>query len=228
MTTAVDPVRAHVAELDRMLHGPGAMKRSMIAEVRDGLEDAVAGYREGGLDPQRAAAAAVRDFGSVREVAPLLQEELTARQGRRTAQLLVVVYPAMLLAWDLVWATGNGWSAPPPAAVSVLSRAVDLLTVLITAAAVVLLLVTFQGRRLPQWITGLTGLVAALGVVGCGGMSVVMNLLIPHQAAEMVTTRPAVVAVGVMSAATSALVTRSAVRSLRLARASRQSKCTFD
>jgi hypothetical protein len=223
VTTAVDPVRAHVAELDRMLHGPGAMKRSMIAEVRGGLEDAVAGYQEGGLDPHSAATAAVRDFGSVRDVAPLLQEELTARQGRRTAQLLVVVFPAMLIAWDVLWTTGNGWSAAPPAAVSVLSRAVDILTVLIAAAALILLLVTFQGRRLPQWVTGLIGLVAALGVVGCGGMSVVMNLLTPQQAADMLTTQPAVVAVGVMSAAASALVTRSAVRSLRFARASRRS-----
>jgi hypothetical protein len=223
VTTAVDPVRAHVAELDRMLRGPGAMKRSMIAEVRDGLEDAVAGYAEGGLDPQGAATAAVRDFGSVHEVAPLLQEELTARQGRRTAQLLVVVFPAMLIAWDLLWTTGNGWSTPPSVAVHILSRAIDILTVLITATAVVLLLVTFQGRRLPQWITGVTGVVAALGVVGCSGMSVVMNLLTPHQAAEMLTSQPAVVAVGVMSAVASALVTRSAIRSLRLARALRRS-----
>jgi multisubunit Na+/H+ antiporter MnhB subunit len=95
--------------------------------------------------------------------------------------------------------------------------------VLITAAALVLLLVTFRCCRLPQWITRLIGLVAALGVVGCSGMSVVMNLLTPQQAADMFTTQPAVVAVGVMSAAASALVTRSAVRSLRFARASRRS-----
>jgi hypothetical protein len=223
VTAALDPVRAHVAELDRMLCGPGAMKRSMIAEVRDGLEDAVACYREGGLDPQRAAAAAVRDFGSTREVAPLLQEELTARQGRRTAQLLVVAFPAMLVAWDLLWTTGNGWSTPPPVAVSVLSRAVDILTVLITVAALGLLLVTFRGRPLPWWITGLTGLVAALGILGCGGMSVAMNLLNSHEASEMLAAQPAVVAVGVLTTATSALVTRSAVRSLRLARMSRSS-----
>jgi hypothetical protein len=224
VTTAVDPIRAHVAELDRMLHGPGAMKRSMIAEVRDGLEDAVAGYREGGLDPQRAATAAVRDFGSVREVAPLLQEELTARQGRRTAQLLVVAFPAMLFAWDLLWTTGNGWSARPPAVVFVLARAIDNLTVLITAAALVLLLATFRRCPLPRWITRLTGLVAALGVVGCAGMSVVMNLLNPHQAGEMLATQPAVVLVGVLSMGTSALVARSAARSLRVASTSRRSE----
>jgi hypothetical protein len=199
------------------------VRRSMVAEVRDGLEDAVAGYRESGLDPHQAATAAVRDFGSAREVAPLLQEELTAWQGRRTAQLLVVMYPAMLLAWDLLWETGNGWSTPPPAAVAVLARAVDVLTVLITVAALALLLVTFRGCPLPRWVTGLTGVLATLGVVGCGGISVVMNLLNSHEAAEMLAAQPAVVVVGVASAGTSALVARSAVRSLRLARASRGS-----
>jgi hypothetical protein len=224
MSVATDPVTVHVTELERALHGPARARRSMIAEVRGGLEDAVVGHRQRGLDPQRAATAAVRDFGAVHEVAPLLQEELTARQGRRTAQLLVVAFPAMLFAWDLLWTTGNGWSARPPAVVFVLARAIDNLTVLITAAALVLLLATFRRCPLPRWITRLTGLVAALGVVGCAGMSVVMNLLNPHQAGEMLATQPAVVLVGVLSMGTSALVARSAARSLRVASTSRRSE----
>jgi hypothetical protein len=218
MTAVFDPVAAHVAELDRALRGPAAVKRSMIAEVRDGLADAVADHRDRGLDPERAAAAAVREFGSVREVAPLLQEELTARQGRRTALLLLLSFPAMLLAWDLLWKTGHGWSAPPTPMVSTLARAVDVLTVLIAATALALLLATFRGRPLPRWVTGLTGLVAALGVAGCGGMSVAMNLLNPHLPVE-----PATVAVVALSAVIAGLVTRSAVRSLRFARGCRRS-----
>jgi hypothetical protein len=218
MTAVFDPVSAHVAELDHALRGPAAVKRSMIAEVRDGLADAVADHRDRGLDPERAAAAAVREFGSVREVAPLLQEELTARQGRRTAFLLLLSFPAMLLAWDLLWKTGRGWSAPPTPTVSTLARAVDVLTVLIAAAALALLLATFRGRPLPRWVTGLTGLVAALGVAGCGGMSVAMNLLNPHLPVE-----PATVAVVALTAVIAGLVTRSAVRSLRFARGCRRS-----
>jgi hypothetical protein len=223
VTAAADQVSAHVAELDRVLRGPAAVKRGMIAEVRDGLADAVAGHRDRGLDPQRAAAAAVREFGSVREVAPLLQEELTARQGRRTAQLVVVTFPATLAAWDALWKAGNGWTAPPTATVAGLARAVDVMAVLITAAAIVLLLVTFRDSRLPRWITGMTGLVAALGVVGCGGMSFVMNLLTPHLAGEMYATNPVTAVVLTVTVVGAGLVTRSAARSLRFARASRRS-----
>lgn len=219
MTVALDPVRAHVAELDRVLRGPAAVKRSMIAEVRDGLHDAAAAYRAGGLDPQRAAASAVRDFGEVREIAPLMQEELTARQGRRTALMVVVTFPAMLLAWDALWRSGNGWSAPPPPVVAVLARAVDVITVLVTAAALVMLLATLRRRPSPRRITALTGLLAAGGVLGCSGTSVVMNLLNQGQAAAMLTTQPPVAVVGGVSAVLTALVTRSAIRSLRAARA---------
>lgn len=223
MTAAADPVGAHVAELDRVLRGPAAVKRSMIAEVRDGLADAVADHRDRGLDPQRAAAAAVREFGSVREVAPLLQEELTARQGRRTALLLVVAFPATLLAWDGLWMTGHGWRAPATTTVTALARAVDVLTVLIAAAALVLLLATLRNAPLPRWVTRLTGLVAAVGVVGCGGMSLAMNLLWPHIVGEMRATNPATAVVLTATVVTGALVTRSATRSLRFARAARGS-----
>jgi hypothetical protein len=218
VTAVTDPVGAHVAELDRALHGPAAMKRSIIAEVRHGLADAVDCHRDRGLDPQSAAAAAVREFGPVREVAPLLQEELTARQGRRTAQLLVVAFPALLLAWDALWMTGQAWQSPPSPTVASLARAVDVLTVLITAAALVLLLATFRDGPLPRWVTALTGLVAALGVTGCGGMSLAMNLLKPHAAEDLVTVNPATAVVVVATALIAALVTRSAIRSLRFAR----------
>jgi hypothetical protein len=218
VTAVTDPVGAHVAELDRALHGPAALKRSMIAEVRHGLADAVACHRDRGLEPQRAAAEAVREFGSVHEVAPLLQEELTARQGRRTAQLVVVAFPALLLAWDALWMTGQAWQSPPSPTVGSLARAVDVLTVLITAAALVLLLATFRDGPLPRWVTALTGLVAAIGVVGCGGMSLVMNLLKPHAAEDLVVVNPATGVVVAATALIAALVTRSAVRSLRFAR----------
>jgi hypothetical protein len=219
VTAAIDPVGAHVAELDRLLRGPATVKRSMIAEVRDGLADAVADHRDRGLDPERAAAAAVREFGSAHEVASLLQEELTARQGRRTAQLLVVTFPATLVAWDALWMTGNGWSAPPSPVVAGLARA----TLLITAAAAVLLLATFRDGPLPRWVTRLTGLVAAFGVVGTGGTSVVMNLLAPHAAGEMYATNPATAVVITGTAVSALLVSRSAARSLRFARGDRRS-----
>ncbi|GAA0946929.1 permease prefix domain 1-containing protein [Pseudonocardia zijingensis] len=223
MTAAPDLVAAHVAELDRALRGPAAAKRSMLTEVRHGLADAVADHRERGLDERRAAAAAVHDFGPVHAVAPLMQEELTARQGRRTALLLAVVFPAELLAWDVLWWTGHGWSQPPTTQVMALARAVDALSVLVAATALVLLLATFRRAPLPGRVTGATGLLAVLGVAGCGGLSVVMNLLSSHPAGPAGPVPPAVGVVGAATLVVVVLVTRSAVRALRSARAARGS-----
>jgi hypothetical protein len=223
VTAAPDPVGAHVTELDRLLRGPTTVKRSMIAEVRDGLADAVAAHRDRGLDPERAAAAAIREFGSVHEVAALLQDELTARQGRRTALLLVVTFPALLLAWDSLWLFGPGWTTPPTPTVSGLARTVDALTALVAVTAGALLLTAFRDGRLPRWVTGLTGVLAVLGILGTGGLSLVMNLLTPHEAGETYADNPATAAVLTGSLVCAVLVTRSAARSLRFARGRRRS-----
>jgi hypothetical protein len=218
MTIAADPVAAHVAELERMLRGPGAVKRSMIAEVHDGLHDAAEAYRAGGLDPQRAAATAVRDFGTAREVAPLMQEELTLRQGRRTAILVAVSFPAMLVGWDLLWMYGEGglWSAAPNT-VAGLARSVDVASGLAGAAALALLIGTFRRRVAPRWITVLAGLTAATGAVFCGGAALVMNLVNRRHAGDVLATSPLTALAVVASAVAIALVIRSAVRSLRVA-----------
>ncbi|OZM82008.1 hypothetical protein [Pseudonocardia sp. MH-G8] len=217
MNRIADPVASHVAELDRMLHGPGTHKRSMIAEVHDGLQDAADAYRAGGLEPLPAAAAAVQDFGPVREVAPLMQEELTVRQGRATALLLAVTFPAMVLGWDLLWQSGVGWPGPAPAVVAALARVQDVASFGIAAAALALLTATFRRTAAPRWITALTGLTAAGGALVCGGTAIVMNLAHAEQAGLMLTTRPLALVAVVASAVVLVVVIRSAVRSLRVA-----------
>jgi hypothetical protein len=211
-----DPVAAHVAELDRVLRGPGAVKRSMIAEVHDGLHDAATAYRMSGLDPQRAAATAVRDFGAVHEVAPLMQDELTARQGRSTALLLCVAFPAMVVGWDLLWTAGVGWASPAPAVVVALARVQDVASAAIAGAALILLLATFRSRVAPRWVTALAGLTAALGALVCGGITIVMNLVNADAAAAMLATDPLALVASLTSAVVLVLVVRSAVKALRV------------
>jgi hypothetical protein len=223
VSVTADPVAVHVAELDRVLRGPGAVKRSMIAEVHDGLQDAADAYRAGGLEPLPAAAAAVRDFGPAREVAPLMQEELTARQGRATALLLAVSFPAMVVGWDLLWRSGVGWPGPAPAVVAALARVQDVASAGIAAAALVLLVATFRRSAAPRWTTALTGLTAAVGALVCGGTAIVMNLAHAQQAGIMLSTRPLTLVAVVVSAVVLVLVIRSAVRSLRAAWASARS-----
>jgi hypothetical protein len=208
-----DAVAAHVAALERALRGPARVRRSMIAEVRDGLEDAAACHRERGLDPPRAAAAAVRDFGQVGEVAPLLQEELTACQARATSALLAVAFPGLLVAWDLLWSSGVARSeAPPPPAVGVLARLMDAQSILVGLTAVVLLLATIRCSRPHRRIPALVGLTGILGMTGCTVTGVLMQL-----ASTAASAAPAALVAYALTLAVLAAVTRSSVRTLQIA-----------
>jgi hypothetical protein len=218
--TVTDPVTAHVAELERVLCGPGRVRRSMIREVRDGLHDAVAAYCEGGLDHERAATRAVRDFGPVHEIAPHFQDELAARQGRWTAALLMVVFPGLVLGWDLLWSNSAGMDhAPVPFITMVLARVQDAAGALVGAAAVVLLAVSFHRTAPPRLVTSLVGVTAIVGSVVSVGTAVLMNLSNAPSAAVMIAANPYVVPAFVVSGLMFALVIWAAVRTLRVARA---------
>jgi hypothetical protein len=216
VSTAPDPVAVHVGELERALHGPARARRSMLAEVRHGLEDAVDAYRADGLDPHGAATAAVRDFGAVPEIVPLMQEELAARQARWTSALVAVAFPAMLLAWDLLWSTGTaGFEGPPTPAVAALSRLVDAQSVLIGAVAAALLLTTFRRTASGRLVPALVGATGVLGAVGIAGTSVVMHLA-ADGARYHATDTPGPVLAYALSVAVLLAVLRSCVRTLRV------------
>jgi hypothetical protein len=218
--TVTDPVTAHVAELERVLRGPGRVRRSMIREVRDGLHDAVAAYRDCGLDPERAARRAVRDFGPIREIAPQFQAELAARQGRWTAALLMVVFPGMMLGWELVWRGGEGEHVgPTPLLALVLARVQDASATLVAAAAVALLAASFHRTAPPRVVTSLVGLVACVGAIVCGGTGVVMTIFNAPSAATAFAVNQDTVPAAVVSGLLFTLVMWSAVRTIRVARA---------
>ncbi|GGZ68284.1 permease prefix domain 1-containing protein [Streptomyces bluensis] len=92
----------YVAELDKALRGPRAVKADMLAEARDGLVDAAEAYEESGLDRTSAEQRAVADFGPVDIIAPEYQPELALAEGRRTALLICVVLTVQPVAWWLL------------------------------------------------------------------------------------------------------------------------------
>ncbi|MBA2811366.1 hypothetical protein E0500_029445 [Streptomyces sp. KM273126] len=92
----------YVAELDKALRGPRAVKADMLAEARDGLVDAAEAYEESGLDRASAEQRAVADFGPVDIIAPEYQPELALAEGRRTALLICVVLTVQPVAWWLL------------------------------------------------------------------------------------------------------------------------------
>jgi hypothetical protein len=92
----------YVAQLDRALRGPRAVKADLLAEARDGLSDAAEAYEGIGLDRTSAERRAVADFGPVDLIAPDYQTELALAQGRRTALLICAVLTVQPVVWWLL------------------------------------------------------------------------------------------------------------------------------
>ncbi|WP_369216286.1 permease prefix domain 1-containing protein [Streptomyces flavofungini] len=111
MSAAVprDPVEEHVAKLRATLLGPPGATSRLLAEMRDGLVDTAAAYAESGVPETEAARLAVRDFGTVEDLAPACQRELTIAQARHTARTITLMAPFLLACWylartgDLLW-----------------------------------------------------------------------------------------------------------------------------
>ncbi|WP_026404090.1 permease prefix domain 1-containing protein [Actinomadura rifamycini] len=97
----------HVGALSAALHGPARAKARMLDEARAGLADAADDLAATGLPAADAARRAVRDFGTVADVAPDFQRELTIAQARRTALAVALSAPVLLLCWQLA-GTGGG------------------------------------------------------------------------------------------------------------------------
>jgi hypothetical protein len=211
-----DPITSHVAALERVLRGPQRTRQGMIAEAHAGLLDAAEAYQAGGLPPEKAAVEAVRDFGTVGEVAPSFQDELTARQGRSAAAQFAIVFPTMLAGWDLLWSSGLVRRGPAATEVVVsLAGFLDTVTVFIGLAAVALLAVTFLRSVPPRWVTRAVGLTGAIGALACGGTSIAMNVAGGHSTVTMLRN-PAAIAAVVASVVVMALIVWQSVRTLRL------------
>lgn len=219
-----DLITAHVSALEVALRGPRRTRRDMISEVRAGLRDAAAAYREGGYPAEQAAAWAVRDFGSVREIAPEFQDELTARQGRWSALFYAIVFPGMMLSWDLFWSFGWTRNAAGPAspAVVALARAEDAAAVLVGVAALAVLALSFRRTVPAHRLTRAIGIIGAGGAFLCGGLALAMNLSGTHKAAVYVLTNPASLIPYAGSALMMTLIIWQSHRTLRVARAAAQ------
>jgi hypothetical protein len=213
-----DPVAAHVAALERALYGPSALRRSMLREARNGLDDAAAAYRDAGLDRARAAELAVRDFGPITEIAPRYQDELAAGQSRRTALLLAAAFPALLLGWDLLWSTGTGWGGGATPTVRALAGVQDGSSAGIAVLALALLVLGLRRTADPRRLARATGLTALAAALLSGGTAVAMNAANSDDAWALLAARPAFAAAYLVSVVVLALVSASALRTVRTAR----------
>ena len=75
-TRPQDALAAYLSDLAAQLHGPRGRREAILAELRDGLEQATEDRVAAGLAPDRAAAAAITQFGSPYAVADAFAGEL--------------------------------------------------------------------------------------------------------------------------------------------------------
>ncbi len=140
---SADLIAAHVAELSAALHGPARLKSRMLEELRGGLTDAAEDLSDGpGSD---AARRAVAEFGTVAELAPAFQRELTLAQARQTALTMAVLLPLLIAGRH--WAGSSGAAPPLLHLTAVNATALAAATALL--ATVFLALTGTLGRRFP-------------------------------------------------------------------------------
>ncbi|WP_374982687.1 permease prefix domain 1-containing protein [Streptomyces fradiae] len=204
-----DPIDAYVATLAESLHGPRSAKSRLVAEIRDGLDDAVAAHTRAGVPYERAAELAVRDFGAPDRLAPTFQHELTIAQARHTARAAALTVPLAVGCWLLIWTASHDtatWQLP---------RTTSLLTFhLVTVAAVasVLSAATLAATgRLARWLPTPHRLPLAVAWTGtAASIAMAVAALVLVTLSVVVTNWPLAAAAGALAAASHAVVAASA------------------
>jgi MFS family permease len=89
------------------LAGPGRARRAILAELHDGLLEAVDTHRARGRTPAQAATAATTEFGDPGALAASFAPELSAVQARRTALALIRSGPMVGVLWATALASSH-------------------------------------------------------------------------------------------------------------------------
>ena len=97
-----DPIETVVDRLDAELGGSGVRRAEVLAELRDGLEDAAAAYGRAGLPTPEARRRAVTDFGDPDHVVRHYRATDLGRRSQMTAALLGIGSVLLLTAWTLL------------------------------------------------------------------------------------------------------------------------------
>jgi len=110
-TRPEDVVATYLSDVAAQLYGPRRRRAAILAELRDGLDQATEDNIAAGLSPDRAAAAAISQFGSPQAVADAFSGELATAYARRTIAFFIVTGPLVGIWWLLLlqpspWRTG--------------------------------------------------------------------------------------------------------------------------
>ncbi|NWF26528.1 hypothetical protein HW130_09620 [Streptomyces sp. PKU-EA00015] len=211
-----DPIEDYVSALSAALHGPERTKARMVAEVREGLADAVSERTRVGLTYQRAAQQAVREFGTADELVGSWQRELTIAQARHTARAIALTLPFVIACWYLVQRAGNEptWQLPRTAQLLAVHLAgVSALAALLAAVALA------ATGTLARWLPTPDRLPLTVAWAGTGAsVSMALATLALAVSASLATDWLLLAFAGALAATSHALVAGSARSCRRCAR----------
>jgi hypothetical protein len=110
-TRPEDALATYLSDVAAQLYGPRRRRAAILAELRDGLDQATEDQIAAGLTPDQAAAAAITQFGTPQAVADAFSGELATAYARRTIALFIATGPLVGIWWLLLlrpspWRTG--------------------------------------------------------------------------------------------------------------------------
>ena len=159
---------AYLSDLTARLRGPRHRREAILAELRDGLEHATTDHIAAGLPPERAATAAIAQFGTAQAIADAFSGELATAYARRTIAWFIATGPLVGIWWLLLlhpspWRTG----------LIALVAAIPVLPLIVIATAAAAAAFATTGRLIrwlpetdPRRALAATTAIAALCTVG--------------------------------------------------------------
>jgi hypothetical protein len=110
-THAQARVDAYLGELAHLLRGPRRRRAQILAELRDGLDHAIADHTAGGRTEGQAVASAIHRSGTPQAVADAFAGELATAHARHTIAWYIATGPLVGVWWLLLlqphpWRTG--------------------------------------------------------------------------------------------------------------------------
>jgi hypothetical protein len=106
-----DAVATYLSDVAAQLYGPRRRCEAILAELRDGLDQATEDQIAAGLAPDQATTAAITQFGTPQAVGDAFSGELATAYARRTIAWFIVTGPLVGIWWLLLlqpspWRTG--------------------------------------------------------------------------------------------------------------------------
>jgi hypothetical protein len=188
-------IQNYLSDLAVRLPGPARTRMAILAEINDGLADAVEAHTAQGLTPSEAAEAAVTDFGDPIAIGAEFAPVIAAGQAHRYGIGFLVTGPIV----GGLWLTTAALIHTPHLSLTVVIAAVVLAVVLAAAVPCAVFAVAATGRASRWLVTRPTTALRAVTITAIGAIvgDASLLLLLATQAATLpgsLATLPAALA----------------------------------